>query len=162
MGARDGRPRRRVDRDVALLQVAGNEVALIVVGAILPVATLFAWARLSALDRTAVAPAELARITAVPMFAPLPVATKEQLARRLERRDVPAGTFVVRAGDYGDSFYLVGDGELEVLVPGEQPRTRGPRATTSARSRSCATCRGPRPCAPSPTPRCSCWAATTS
>ncbi len=105
-----------------LLQVAGNEVALVAVGAILPVATLFAWARLAALDRTAVAPEELARIVAVPMFEPLPVATKEQLARRLERRDVPAGTVVVRAGDYGDSFYLVGDGELEVLVPGEKPR----------------------------------------
>ena len=105
-----------------LLQVAGNKVALVAVGAILPVATLVAWARLTALDRTAVAPAQLARIEAVPMFAPLPVATKEQLARRLEQRDVPAGTVVVRAGDFGDSFYLVGEGELEVLVPGEEPR----------------------------------------
>jgi hypothetical protein len=109
-----------------LLEVAGNRVALIAVGAILPVATVFAWARLTALDRTAVAPAELARIAAVPMFEPLPVATKEQLARRLERRDVPAGTVVVRAGDYGDSFYLVGEGELEVLVEGEEPRRSGP------------------------------------
>ncbi len=104
-----------------LLQVAGNRVALIAIGAILPVATLFAWARLSALDRTAVAPAELGRIAAVPMFGPLPVATKEQLARRLERREVPADTLVVRAGDEGDSFYIVGEGELEVLVPGREP-----------------------------------------
>ena len=56
------------------------------------------------------------------MFAPLPVATKEQLARRLERREVPAGTVVVRAGRLGDSFYMVGEGELEVLVPGREPR----------------------------------------
>jgi MFS family permease len=108
-----------------LLEVAGNRVALIAIGAILPVATLFAWARLSALDRTAVAPAELGRIAAVPMFGPLPVATKEQLARRLERREVPAATVVVRAGDEGDSFYIVGDGELEVLVPGREPGTCG-------------------------------------
>jgi MFS family permease len=109
-----------------LLEVAGNRVALIAIGAILPAATLFAWARLSALDRTAVAPAELARIAAVPMFEPLPVATKEQLARRLERRDVPAGTIVVRAGDAGDSFYLVGEGQLEVSVPGGDTRACGP------------------------------------
>jgi MFS family permease len=108
-----------------LLELAGNRVALIAIGAILPVATVFAWARLSALDRTAVAPAELGRIAAVPMFEPLPVATKEQLARRLERREVPADTVVVRAGDEGDSFYIVGEGELEVLVPGREPGTAG-------------------------------------
>ena len=106
-----------------LLQVAGNRAALIAVGAILPIATLVTWARLTALDRTAVAPAELGRIEAVPMFAPLPVATKEQLARRLERREVPPGEVIVRAGDYGDSFYLVGDGALEVAVPGGEPRS---------------------------------------
>src|SRR4051794_19234115 len=109
-----------------LLEVAGNAAARVAVGATLPIATLVAWARLTALDRTAVAPAELARIVAVPMFEPLPVATKEQLARRLERREVPAGTVIVRTGDYGDSFYLVGDGELEVLIAGEQPRRSGP------------------------------------
>ena len=108
-----------------LLEVAGNRVALIAIGAILPVATLLSWARLSALDRTAVAPAQLERIAAVPMFGPLPVATKEQLARRLERREVPAGTVVVRAGDEGDSFYIVGEGELEVLVPGAEPGRSG-------------------------------------
>ncbi|MGZ8694693.1 MAG: MFS transporter [Gaiellaceae bacterium] len=108
-----------------LLEVAGNRVALIAIGAILPVATLVAWARLSALDRTAVAPAELERIAGVPMFGPLPVATKEQLARRLERREVPADTVIVRAGDEGDSFYIVGEGELEVLVPGREPATSG-------------------------------------
>ena len=86
---------------------------------------MFAWARLSALDRTAVAPAELDRIAGVPMFGPLPVATKEQLARRLERREVPADTVIVRAGDAGDSFYIVGAGELEVLVPGREPGTSG-------------------------------------
>jgi hypothetical protein len=109
-----------------LLAVVGDTAALVVVGAFLPVSTLIAWARLTALDRTAMAPAELERISAVPMFEPLPIATKEQLARRLERVEVPAGTDVIEAGAPGDRFYIVGEGELVVMPLDGEPRSSGP------------------------------------
>jgi MFS family permease len=109
-----------------LLALVGDKAALIVVGCFLPVSTLIAWARLTALDRTALAPAELERISAVPMFEPLPIATKEQLARRLERLDVPPGVDVIEAGAAGDRFYIVGDGELVVMPVGGEPRPSGP------------------------------------
>ena len=110
----------------ALLAGVGDTAALIIVGAFLPISTLIAWARLTALDRTAMAPAELERIAAVPMFEPLPIATKEQLARRLERLEVPAGVDVIEAGAAGDRFYIVGEGELVVMPVGGAPRTSGP------------------------------------
>jgi CRP-like cAMP-binding protein len=62
----------------------------------------------------------------VPMFQPLPIATKEQLARRLERVEVPAGVDVIEAGAAGDRFYIVGEGELLVMPLGADPRPAGP------------------------------------
>ena len=111
-----------------LIAVAGDRVALVATGAVLPALTLLSWARLAALDRSAVAPAELARIAAVPMFAPLPVGTKEQLARRLVKLELPAGVDVISEGAAGDRFYIVAEGEIEVLAPGRQPSGGGPGA----------------------------------
>jgi MFS family permease len=111
-----------------LIATAGERAALVATGALLPIVTLLAWARLTALDRTAVAPAELARITSVPMFEPLPIATKEQLARRLVKLELPAKTEVVAEGAEGDRFYLVAEGEIEVLAPGKNPTVSGPGA----------------------------------
>jgi CRP-like cAMP-binding protein len=48
------------------------------------------------------------------MFAPLSVVGKERLASKLVRRPVRAGEVVIRAGDAGDRFYIVGEGELDI------------------------------------------------
>jgi MFS family permease len=109
-----------------LVATAGDTAALIATGALLPIVTLISWARLRALDQSAIAPAELDRITAVPMFEPLPVATKEQLARRLEKLELPAGAEVITEGEEGDRFYLVGEGELEVRAQGKSPSVSRP------------------------------------
>jgi CRP-like cAMP-binding protein len=58
--------------------------------------------------------AELELVGGVPMFAPLSVAAKEHVASRLTKVAVAAGEVVVRAGEAGDTFYLVADGELEI------------------------------------------------
>jgi CRP-like cAMP-binding protein len=50
------------------------------------------------------------------MFAPLSVAAKERLAAHLLPLAIPAGEVVIRAGDPGDRFYIVGDGELDIAV----------------------------------------------
>jgi CRP-like cAMP-binding protein len=86
---------------------------------ILPLLTLVTWRRLVEIDRTLpIPPPELALIEGVPMFAPLSLAVKEQIAAGLIRLSVPAGEVVIRAGDLGDRFYVIADGELEVIADG--------------------------------------------
>jgi predicted MFS family arabinose efflux permease len=109
---------------VAPLLVAGLGArgALIATGALLPALGLVAWRRLAAIDAAAAPPeAELAVLRTLPIFAPLPVETIEPLAARLARTTLPAGAVVFRAGDPGDRFYVVGEGEVEVeLADGAQ------------------------------------------
>jgi CRP-like cAMP-binding protein len=60
----------------------------------------------------------LALIERVPMFAPLSVAAKERVAANLVPLSVRAGGLVIRAGDVGDRFYIVGEGELDIFAEG--------------------------------------------
>lgn len=111
----------------ALVEIVGARPALVIVGAILPLLTLAALPRLRSLDGAAVVPEEeLAFLDSVPMFAPLPLATKEQLAARLIPLTVEAGTPVIREGEAGDRFYIVATGDLEVIKGGRRVIARGP------------------------------------
>ncbi|HEX7255775.1 MAG TPA: MFS transporter [Gaiellaceae bacterium] len=104
----------------AVVEAIGARWAFVVVGAILPLLTLLTYRRLAEIDR-AVAPApELELIERVPMFAPLSVAAKERVAAKLVPLSVHAGELVIRAGETGDRFYIVGNGELDISAPGVQ------------------------------------------
>jgi CRP-like cAMP-binding protein len=50
------------------------------------------------------------------MFAPLSIAAKERMASHLTPVSVSAGECVIRAGDVGDRFYIVGEGELAIAA----------------------------------------------
>jgi MFS family permease len=103
----------------AVVRLVGPRAALVAVGVILPLLALLAWRRLVEIDRRAPGPtAELAVIDAVPMLTPLSIAAKEHLARSLVPVPVAAGDVVIRAGDPGDRFYIVANGELEVVGEG--------------------------------------------
>jgi MFS family permease len=105
----------------AVVKALGPRPALVFVGAILPLLTIVTWSRLVDIDRTVAVPtAELALIDCVPMFAPLSIAAKEYMAGALTPVSVAAGEVVIRAGDRGDRFYIVAEGELEVTAPGLQ------------------------------------------
>jgi CRP-like cAMP-binding protein len=82
------------------------------------VLTLVAYRRLAEIDRTVAPAPELELIERVPMFAPLSVAAKERVAANLVPLSVDAGQVVIRAGEVGDSFYIVGDGELDISAKG--------------------------------------------
>ena len=110
----------------ALVEAAGPRRALVIVGAILPLLTLLSWRGLVEIDKTVAAPtAGLALVDAVPMFAPLSIAAKEYMARRLVSVPVSAGDVVIRAGDPGDRFYIVADGEFDVLADGADRKMGG-------------------------------------
>jgi MFS family permease len=102
----------------ALVEGIGPRAAFVVIGSILPLLTLLTYRRLAEID-SAVAPApELELIERVPMFAPLSVAAKERVAASLVPLSVHAGELVIRAGETGDRFYIVGDGELDISAAG--------------------------------------------
>jgi CRP-like cAMP-binding protein len=63
---------------------------------------------------------ELDLLERVGMLAPLSLAAKERLAKKLVAVDVRARDCVIRSGDVGDRFYIVGDGELEVDADGRR------------------------------------------
>ena len=52
------------------------------------------------------------------MFQPLSIAAKERVAGNLLLQSVQGGDVVIRAGDRGDSFYIVGSGSLEITSEG--------------------------------------------
>jgi Cyclic nucleotide-binding domain len=102
----------------ALVELSGPRPAFIVVGAILPLLTLVTYRRLVAIDKEVGPVAELELIDRIPMFAPLSIAAKERVAANLVPLSVHAGELVIRAGDAGDRFYIVGDGELDIDAEG--------------------------------------------
>jgi len=110
----------------ALVDWLGIRGALIVTGAVLPAVTLPVFGLLAHIDRTLTVPtAELRRLRAIEMFAPLPAPTLEALAASLTRVQVPAGEIVFRQGDHGDRFYIVDSGEIEIEVDGREANVLG-------------------------------------
>jgi MFS family permease len=102
----------------AVVNWIGARSAFALVGAILPVLALVTYRRLASIDRSFEPAPELDLLDRVPMFAPLSVAGKERVASKLVGRPVRAGEVVIRAGDVGDHFYIVGDGELDIDAGG--------------------------------------------
>ncbi len=102
----------------AVVSAIGPRPAFLLVGSILPLLALLTYPKLVYIDRTIVPSPELELVERVPMFAPLSIATKEQVADCLLPVSVPAGDIVIRAGDPGDRFYIVSDGELDIDAGG--------------------------------------------
>ena len=102
-----------------LVSAVGVRGALIAVGGLLPVLAALTWTRLVAVDAaTAIPERALALLRESPIFAPLPEATLEALAARLESRRVEAGAVIFNQGDPGDEFYVIESGRVSVAVDG--------------------------------------------
>jgi len=109
-----------------LTSALGARGALVAAGGGLSVLVLLFWRPLSAADATAAVPeSTLALLRGIPIFAPLPPVTLEQLASRLLRVHVPVGEIIFRQGDPGDRFYVIGEGEVEIAPDGGPPKTLG-------------------------------------
>jgi MFS family permease len=108
----------------AVVRAIGARPAFVVVGSILPLLALLTYRKLIAIDRTVAPAPELELIDRVPLFAPLAIATKEQVAASLLPVSVAAGEVVIQAGDAGDRFYIVRDGELDIDANGHHTTAR--------------------------------------
>jgi hypothetical protein len=94
--------------------LAGGRGAFALVAATLPVAGLLVLRRLLAADAGVLPVVEIARLRALPIFAPLGAPALEGLARAVVPVTAARGTTVIEEGDRGDRFYIVVEGELEV------------------------------------------------
>lgn len=110
-----------------LIEAIGVRGALLVTGALLPVLAALTWTRLVAIDAAAAVPErQLELLRASPIFSPLPPATLEALALRLEPRSVGTGEVVFAQGDAGDEYFFVNSGRVSVAVDGETVAELGP------------------------------------
>jgi hypothetical protein len=108
----------------AVVTAIGPRSAFLVVGSILPLLMLVTYRPLVEIDRAVAPSVERELIDRVPMFAPLSLATKERVASSLVPLSVSAGEVVIHAGDDGDRFYIVGDGELDIDASGRHSTAR--------------------------------------
>lgn len=111
----------------AVIAWLGLRGALLAEGAVLPVLAALCWHRLRALDeRLAIREDEIDVLRRAPMLGQLPVPSLEHLASRLRRENRPAGAVLLAQGDSGGGFYVIIEGEAEIIGDGELVGTIGP------------------------------------
>jgi MFS family permease len=108
-----------------IVDALGVHAAFVLVGLILPLLTLATYRRLAEIDRTTAPSDELDLIAGIPIFEPLSLAAKESLAASLVPLSVEPGERVIQAGEVGDRFYLVVDGELDIDAGSVQTTAAG-------------------------------------
>jgi len=109
-----------------LIDAVGVRWALVIVGSLLPILSAITRAGLADLDSTPVYERELELLRSIPIFTPLSPPVLEHLASHLVPVHARAGEEIVRKGDPGDRFYIVADGEVEILLDEGPPRRQGP------------------------------------
>jgi CRP-like cAMP-binding protein len=98
-----------------IVNLIGLRDALLAVGACLPLLVALRWHPLAILEAGIRVPERPFRmLRAVEMFAPLSLATIENVSRQVDAVHVSAGETVVREGESGDRFFLVVEGCLDV------------------------------------------------
>ena len=110
-----------------VIDLSSVRVALVVIGALCPLAAAAGWLRLRHLDESiGIRDRDIALLQQVTTLTPLPLPAIEHLARGLQPVSVAAGDLVVSQGDVGDRFYVIESGEAEVIGDGRLVATLGP------------------------------------
>jgi MFS family permease len=109
-----------------LIDAVGVRWALVIVGSLLPALSVLTHASLAKLDAAPSHDRQLELLGSIPIFAPLSPPVLEQLASRLVPVRVRAADEIVRRGEHGDRFYIVAEGEVEVVLDEGPPRREGP------------------------------------
>ena len=113
---------------VAPLLIAAFDIrgALLITGALLPILANSCAGGSRQLDAAPVPERELELLRGIELFAPLPQPTQESLAQVLRPVRLAAGEELFRQGDVGDRFYIVAEGEVEIVIDGRVVRETGP------------------------------------
>lgn len=102
----------------------GADLASAVIGAFAVAVTLLLAASVVRVDRGARVPiVEMATVRRTAIFAHLPGAALETLAREAELTSFDDGAVVLSQGELGDEFFVIVDGEADVTVDGTFRRT---------------------------------------
>ena len=109
-----------------LVHLLGLRGAMAAVGAVVAVVALAGLPRMNRLDARLAEPQHAALLRGIDIFAPLPQAATEALARSLTPASYPAGATVMTAGDHADGFFVILSGRVEVTREGALLRTEGP------------------------------------
>jgi MFS family permease len=110
-----------------VIDLLGLRGALAVLGLVAPGLVALAWRRMHAIDASiAHRDEEVEVLNKVGIFRPLPMPAIDVLALHVDHTEVPAGRDVVHQGDPGDRFYVIEEGEADVIGDGRHIRTMGP------------------------------------
>lgn len=109
------------------VELLGIRGALGVLGLVAPALVALAWQRLRAIDSSIVhLDEQIEVLNKVDMFRPLPMPAIDNLALHLDHADFAAGQEVFHQGDHGDRFYVIEDGQADVIGEGRLIRTMRP------------------------------------
>lgn len=109
--------------------LVGVQGAFVVAGLLLPLGVALSWLGLRAMERDALVPRRavgLLRESAI--FAPLPPAEVERVARNARWMTLDPGEVLIREGDAGDAYYVLESGSLRVTHDGAELRVTDARA----------------------------------
>jgi MFS family permease len=106
----------------------GVDATFMIAGLSLPVVALIVVRRVRSVDREAALsdPSDVALLRQTSIFGPLGLASIERVARNLIPIQVASGGIVIREGDKGDRFYVIGAGAVEVSRAGDPLAKLGP------------------------------------
>ena len=109
-----------------MVATIGAPAGLVAVGTCLLVVLALIGPRVWLADRAADVPVvAVALLRSMPLFAPLPPASLEAVARAGVERTFEPGETLMREGDPGESYHAVAGGAVEVTVDGHHLRTLG-------------------------------------
>ena len=113
-----------VAAQVAVTSVGASD-GLILLGGGLLLVLLVTARQLWRADRSADVPVvSIALMRSMPLFAPLPPAAIEAVARAARERSFEPGDVIIREGDEGHSYFVIVDGEVDVSVRNAFIRSR--------------------------------------
>ena len=110
-----------------LVESIGHAFTFAIAGSLLPVVCLRLWRPLRRIDESVTVPVrELDLIRSLPLFSQLAAPIVERIAANLVPVRVTSGTAIIKEGEFGDRFYIVDEGEVEVSIGGRPVRRQGP------------------------------------
>ena len=107
-----------------VVRALGVRWTYVIAGSILPALVATTWPRFARLDTGAGAQLgeRLRLVGAQPILAPLPVTLRETIAHQLEEVDVAPDSRLFAAGEHGDRFWIIAEGEITIAPPGDAPK----------------------------------------